>query len=228
MRGLLRKDFLLAGGAGRLLLGAALALNLLPIVFRDAAGALVTLGNTYAMLLPLMVPVNVISIDERCKWDRLAAMLPCRAEQLVGSKYIVSWAYTLLACGILLFGAAVRGLAVPGTENWRDTLGVILMMLFAIILMTAIGIPGMYLFGSEKARLLILVLLTAGAGAGIAVINIIFSYGNPSFSAISAFSAISPAIWILLGAALAAFLTYVSYRLSVKFYLRRRDGRYEP
>lgn len=222
MKGLLRKDLLIAGGTGRLLLGAALVLNVLPVLFGDAGGALSTLGNTYALLMAFLAPVTCISVDERCKWDRLAAMLPCRAEQLVGSKYMTGWAYALLGGVVVLAGAGARELAAPGAADWRGALGVILMLLFSAVLLTAVGIPLTYLFGSEKARFFMIVLLAAGVGIGMTVMNLIFSYGKQEIPLIS------PAIWILLGTALSAFLTYVSYRLSVKFYLRRRDGRYEP
>ena len=53
-------------------------------------------GSTYAMMMAVMMPLTSIAYDERCKWDRYAAMLPYRIGQLVWSKYLLSYLYTLL------------------------------------------------------------------------------------------------------------------------------------
>ena len=94
MSGLLRKDLYVADKSGRLLLVLALAFSMVP--------SLGTFGSTYAMMLAFMMPMNSIAYDERCKWDRYAAMLPYRPGQIVWSKYVLSYLFTALAEGILI------------------------------------------------------------------------------------------------------------------------------
>ena len=74
MTGLLKKDLYVSERSSRLLLVLALVLSLVP--------KMETFGNTYAMMLAFMMPMNAVAYDERCKWDRYAAMLPYREELL--------------------------------------------------------------------------------------------------------------------------------------------------
>ena len=88
MIGLLKKDLFVADKSGRLLLVLALVFSAVP--------SMSAFGNTYAMMLAAMMPMNSIAYDERCKWDRYAAMLPYRVSQLVWSKYLLAYLYTCL------------------------------------------------------------------------------------------------------------------------------------
>ena len=96
MIGLLKKDLYVADKSSRLLVVLALVFCLAP--------GFGSLGSTYAMMMAFMLPMNSIAYDERCKWDRYAAMLPCRPSQIVWCKYLLSGIYTLLGEVIILAG----------------------------------------------------------------------------------------------------------------------------
>ena len=106
MIGLLKKDLYVADKSGRLLLVLALIFSMIPTM-----GAF---GSTYAMMMAVMMPLTSIAYDERCKWDRYAAMLPYRIGQLVWSKYLLSYLYTLLGGSIIVLGAFLRGMDYGG------------------------------------------------------------------------------------------------------------------
>lgn len=204
MIGLMKKDLYVADKTGRLLLVLALAFSLVP--------SMRSFGCTYAMMLALMIPLNAIAYDERCKWDRYAAMLPYRPEQIVWSKYLLAYFFTLLGGAIIVASAAIQ------RADWRETLEMTAMLGASMLFVTALGLPALYRFGSEKGRYVMILVMGAGVGAALGLMGI--------FGELPALPPIPLPAVILALAALAALATYASFRVSVRFYKKRQNGAY--
>ena len=112
MIALLKKDIFVMDKQMRLLVILALLFNLIPSAS--------SLGATYAMLIALMLPMSTISYDERCKWDRYAAMLPWTPQQIVGSKYVLSYGALALGAALIILGNFARTL-YGGATDWEET-----------------------------------------------------------------------------------------------------------
>lgn len=209
MIGLLKKDLYVADKSARLLLILALLFSLIP-----SMGAF---GSTYAMMLALMMPITTLAYDERCKWDRYAAMLPYSPEQLVWSKYLLAYIFTVLAGAIIVLGSLIRGIKT-GAVDWRETAEMSVMLGVAILFVTALGLPVLFRFGAEKGRLITVLIM--GVGVGI-VLGLRGIFGEiPQLPAI-------PLPAVIAGvAALAVGITYGSFRTSVCFYRKRQRGAY--
>lgn len=110
MIGLIKKDLYVAERSGRMLLVLALVFSVVP--------GMGSFGSTYALMLALMMPLTSIAYDERSKWDRYAAMLPYTPGQIVWSKYLLSYFYTLLGGGLIVLGTFLRGMTT-GAADWR-------------------------------------------------------------------------------------------------------------
>lgn len=204
MIGLLKKDLFVADKSGRLLMLLALGFSLIP--------PLGAFGSTYAMMLALMIPLNSIAYDERCKWDRYAAMLPYRPEQLVWSKYLLAYLFTLLGGAVIVVSAAIQ------RADWRETLEMAALLAGSMLFVTALGLPALYRFGAEKGRYVMILVMGVGIGAALGVMRI---FGEtPELPDLPL-----PAVLLLL-AVLAAGATYVSFRMSVRFYRKRQNGAY--
>lgn len=210
MIGLLKKDLYVADKSGRLLLVLALVFSMVP--------SLGAFGSTYAMLMAVMMPLNSIAYDERCKWDRYAAMLPCRAGQLVWSKYLLSYLYTLLGGGIIVLGTFLRGVTT-GAADWKETGEMCVTLAVVMLFITALSLPMLYRFGSEKGRLAMLLCMGAGVGAAMGLMGI--------FGELPKLPELPLPVVIALAAVLAVGATYASFRLSVHFYKRRQNGAYD-
>lgn len=208
MIGLLKKDLYVADKTGRLLLVLALVFSLLP--------SLRSFGCTYAMML-VMIPLNAIAYDEKSRWDRYAAMLPYRAEQLVWSKYLLAYLFTLLGGAIIVVSAAIQG-AATGAADWRETLEMTAMLAGSMLFVTALGLPALYRFGAEKGRYVMILVMGVGVGAALALMGI--------FGELPALPDLPLPAAILGLAVLAAGATYVSFRVSVGFYKKRQNGVY--
>ena len=209
MIGLLKKDLYVADKSGRLLLILALVFSMVP--------SLGAFGSTYAMMMAVMMPLNSIAYDERCKWDRYAAMLPYRTGQLVWSKYLLSYFYTLLGGGIIVLGAFLRGVTT-GAADWKETAETSLMLAVVMLFITALGLPMLYRFGSEKGRLAMILCMGVGVGAAMGLMGI--------FGELPKLPELSLPVMIVVVVALAAGATWLSFRMSVHFYKKRQNGAY--
>ena len=209
MSGLLRKDLYVADKSGRLLLVLALVFSMVP--------SLGAFGSTYAMMMAIMMPLSSIAYDERCKWDRYAAMLPYRTGQLVWSKYLLSYFYTLLGGGIIVLGAFLRGVTT-GAADWKETAETSLMLAVVMLFITALGLPMLYRFGSEKGRLAMILCMGVGVGAAMGLMGI--------FGELPKLPELSLPVMIVVVVALAAGATWLSFRMSVHFYKKRQNGAY--
>ncbi len=209
MIGLLKKDLFVADKSGRLLMVLALGFSLIP--------PLGAFGSTYAMMLALMMPITTLAYDERSKWDRYAAMLPYSPEQIVWSKYLLAYIFTLLAGGIIVLGALLRGVST-GDVDWMETAEMSVMLGVAMLFVTALGLPALYRFGTEKGRYMMLLVMGVGVGAVLGLQSI---FGEaPQLPRL-------PLAAVIAGVAVLAVLaTYVSFRVSVRVYKKRQSGAY--
>lgn len=157
----------------------------------------------YPLTMVGMIPVTLLSYDERDGWDKYSLTLPCTRAQLVSAKYLIG----------LIFGGVVFllvelllliGLSMGGNFDF-------LSMSSALLLMGLLGpsilMPFVFKFGSEKGRIayyFVLALLFA---------VIAFLIGMGFYEYLNGFS------WVVIGAAVLLYLG--SWRLSIHFYEKR-------
>ncbi len=157
----------------------------------------------YPLTMVGMIPVTLLSYDERDSWDKYSLTLPCTRAQLVSAKYLIG----------LIFGGVVFllvelllliGLSMGGNFDF-------LSMSSALLLMGLLGpsilMPFVFKFGSEKGRIayyFVLALLFA---------VIAFLIGMGFYEYLNGFS------WLVIAAAVLLYLG--SWRLSILFYEKR-------
>ena len=144
-------------------------------------------------------------------------MLPYKMWQLVWSKYLLAYLFTFLAGAIIVLGAVVRG-RITGSLDWMETLEMTILVGISALFCTALGLPALYRFGSEKGRFVMILIMGVGVGAALGLLGIFGEIELPHIPL--------PAAALLL-AALAVAVTYVSFRLSVHFYKKRQNGAYD-
>ena len=211
MIALLRKDIYVADKQARLLIVLALIFCLIPNM-----GAF---SSTYALMTAFMIPINSLAYDDKSKWDKYAAMLPYRISELVGSKYLLCVIYTGLAFLIVAFGTAVQGLVVTKAGiDWTDLWETELVLIVTMVFIMALTLPLLYRFGTERGRMLMVLMLGAALGMGLGLVKIAKTLHIPGLPL--------PLI-VTAGVAAAVLLTVISVRLSMRFYRNRREGKYD-
>lgn len=160
MKGLLLKDFYMAKKYCKsylLLLVCFLALS----VMDD--------DNMFFIFYPCvlcgMLPVNLLSYDEKSKWQLYCGTLPYTKAQIVSSKFLMglfAQIFVLLVTGI---AHAVR---MVMTDSFiADDYIVLLLLLFIISTITCSAtLPFIFKFGVEKGRIAYYVLIALVCGAG--------------------------------------------------------------
>ena len=155
MKALLRKDLYVVDKQLRLLIVLALVLSVVPV-----ANAV---GSTYAIMISYMMPVSVVAYDEKCRWDKYAAMLPYTPRQIILSKYLLSYLLVVYSVLVLLLGLLVEALAEKEPVDPED-LVMVAGIGVACVLLNALCFPTMYRFGADKGRFFVMAALVVVLG----------------------------------------------------------------
>lgn len=120
---------------------------------------------TYVSIMCIMIPVNLFAYDEQARWDKYAAALPSGRAGVVKARYLL----TILVCaGSLVFSLLLQLIValVSGAQG-QERVDLLLSGLLPAAygcFMNAILLPLLFRFGSQKARLYLILVLGVGVG----------------------------------------------------------------
>ncbi|MGN0741462.1 MAG: ABC-2 transporter permease [Candidatus Fimadaptatus sp.] len=170
---------------------------------------------SFAVMMACMMPMTALAYDERSHWDRLAASMPYTTAQLVLSKYLMGLILMLGSVALGLIAMPLQRLVNPDV-SLRELLSVSLSALCAGMLIQGVLLPVMFRFGTEKARLFMLVLMGV-VFAGIAALG----QAQDALRRFMGDMNGGAAMAVLAGLAAAVYL--VSMPLSIRAYRRRNS-----
>ena len=166
MKGLILKDLYMMRKYCRSML-------LITIIF--LAAAVVNPGSPFFLLYPAvfagMMPVTLISYDEKFRWNSYCRVLPYSAKQIVFSKYLLIILLTAALLIIYSILAAVLSAAGSGINMELFTL------LSVIFTLSAAGpsliLPFIFRYGVEKGRIVfyIVIILLCALSAGMTALE---------------------------------------------------------
>lgn len=204
MKGLLLKDWYVMQKTCR-------AYLLLAVVFLavSAFGD----GNVFMIFYPTllvgMIPVTLLSYDERSKWQITCATLPCTRAQFVSAKYLIGLLAQLATLALTALAQAVR-LHMSGAFHWSSWAALLAVLLSLSLVTAAITPPFMFRFGVEKGRILYCVTIGLMCG-GSTVVGLSGALDAAPFT-----------VTALVGMVAAAAAVYaLSWRLSIALYQKR-------
>ncbi len=151
MKGLLYKDLMILKNQGRVLLLLLAFYIAMPLL----GGGSVAMVCVMAVLLSALLPITAMSMDEKCRWERLALSMPGARRDLVLSKYLLGLLFT---AGSTFFSmlAAVLIVVRTGEMPVSDVLGLSAACVGAAVFFISVLLPIMFHFGVEKGRLLMM------------------------------------------------------------------------
>lgn len=174
MRGLLQKDFYLTRslGKGYLLILAIFALLAVFGVYTP------TFLTPYLTLMCVMCPINLFSYDELSRWDKYAAALPAGRQGVVMARYLFTLLLTLAALVLVTVIEVVTFyLGVSEESTLIDTMLSGAIPVTTGVLINALLLPLLFKFGTQKARIYLMVLVGLGMGA---VFGLMAIFGEPN------------------------------------------------
>lgn len=140
MKALLYKDFLVMWKQLKVFL-------LMVVIFCLVPSQTHFMNMFFIAYAGLMIPISLMSYDERDAWPSLAAMLPYTSRDIVLSRYVISWLCSLFATALYVIGS------VWDTNSHRLTDMGWLLALFLLI--QAFLFPLLFRIGVEEARIYI-------------------------------------------------------------------------
>ena len=170
---------------------------------------------SFAVMMACMMPMTALAYDERSHWDRLAASMPYTTAQLVLSKYLMGLILMLCSVALGIIALPLQRLVNPDV-SLPELLSVSLGALGAGMLIQGVLLPVMFRFGTEKARLFMLVLMGA-VFAGIAAL------GQAQDALRSFIEGMNGGAVAAVLAGLAATVYLFSMPLSIRAYRRRNS-----
>ena len=147
MKGILLKDMMT--------LKRTMLLYLVLIVFFAVSNG--GSGAAFAMFYSIAMPVNMIAVDERSRFDRLMPMLPIRQISCVLDKYIGAWGCLALAAMLGIISESVRAGALMLSP-------VILPAVAVCLISQAITLPLLFIFGVDQGRMIYMIAIIVMAG----------------------------------------------------------------
>lgn len=148
MKGLLLKDFYTFKRYCRAHVVLVLAFGLYSAVAKGSAFFLF-----YPCIWAALVAMTLMAYEEREKWDLYAATLPYSKGQIVSSKYMVSLLFGL-ATVIFVMGVQAAVLLAEGRFQGTILVNLLLTLLPAALLPTALFLPLIWKYGTEKGKIM--------------------------------------------------------------------------
>ncbi|MBQ7737774.1 MAG: ABC-2 transporter permease [Oscillospiraceae bacterium] len=128
--------------------------------------------NLFFSLYPAMIcgvlPMTLLSYDERTGWNQYSAALPCSRVQIVSAKYLLGLMIEVVVLAVSLTATAVAS-GSSGAAGSLLTLGAILW--FVGLVTPSILMPVVLWLGTEKGRIVYMFMIALIAGAGAAVMR---------------------------------------------------------
>ena len=161
MMGMIYKDFLVQ----RKQLGYYIAFFIMYTVLAVMEIMPTAIMYTMTILIGMLVPMSTFAYDDLARWNKYAAATPAGRRGVVAGKYVFSLLSVLLA-------AAFSAVLVVAVLMLKPELGAVDEMLIGLLICTLIPIlidavilPVFIKFGSEKSRLISILIFVAVFGS---------------------------------------------------------------
>ena len=129
-------------------------------------------GNLFFCIYPVMMismlPMTLLSYDERTKWNSYCAALPFRRSQIVTAKYLLCLLLTL-PMALLVLGLSAIRIAVSGSGQWSALAVLAVSLLVMSALSSSLSMPFLFRFGVEKGRLLYIIIVCIACSSSFVV-----------------------------------------------------------
>ncbi|RKQ19846.1 ABC-2 transporter permease [Ureibacillus endophyticus] len=204
MKALLLKDFFSMKSQIKWIFFIVLIVIGMSFYFEDA---MILLAIT--LIFGTIQITSIFTFDEMSGWDKFANTLPFRKSEIVKSKYILS---LLLTVGILLLVCPFVVYSNYVTDSFKinELFSIICLVVSLSIILLSFIIPTFIKFGTQKARIVLFILVFSLSYGLKFVLDIIALPTLPSVETLQRMSYVSPIFALII-------LT-ISYLLSVKLY----------
>ncbi len=163
----------------------------------------------------VMIMISTFSYDTFNNWDAYAVALPNGRLNSVKAKYLATILLIVVTAFLMLILSVIMAYSQNTVINWENIIFTLLGSVFGTILSLSFMFPIIYKMGIEKARICIFV----GVFGIIILGGLLFKYVN--LAGVGAMLAKLENYWPLIILAACGLIPYISYRISLKIYLKK-------
>ena len=209
MKGLIIKDFCLVKGYCKYYILLMAAFSLFSLFSEQSYWTI------FPCIYAGLIPMTLQAYDEREHWTAFSGALPYTKAQLVSAKYIDGLIYGGVTFAVNMILQLIKALASGNAEPGRLT-GILCFSFAAMLLPVAVMLPFVFRFGTEKGRIMSIMVIALVIGVTSAAsfapdAGVVTSEG--AGTAVGAVLALLPVISAVIYAA--------SWLLSIKLYNKR-------
>lgn len=165
MRGLLIKDYYMLIKYFR---SYILIITVMAVVTMFSTSA--PLFILYPVIMANMLPVSLVNYDEMARFDRMYQTMPVSKAQYVSAKYLMSFIFQALS--LIIFTAGYSVSLIRSSQFEIDTvLTIASYMIILVSVLPSILLPFVFKFGSEKGRMVYLLITAVFVGAAMYLLN---------------------------------------------------------
>lgn len=161
MMGMVYKDFLVQ----RKQLGYYIAFFIMYTVLAVMEIMPAAIMYTMTVLIGMLVPMSTFAYDDLARWNKYAAATPAGRRGIVAGKYVFSLLSVLLAAGFSAVLVVAVLMLKPELGALDEMLIGLLICTLIPILIDAVILPVFIKFGSEKSRLISILIFVAVFGS---------------------------------------------------------------
>lgn len=122
----------------------------------------------FPILFAGILPLTLLSYDERSGWADYCGTLPYTEKQIVSEKYLFGLIIQFLTVIVVIGAVYVRGFVFEG-YSFIENLSVVAMIFLISLLCPAICLPFCFKFGTEKARIAYFIIIALLMGVCMAM-----------------------------------------------------------
>lgn len=111
----------------------------------------------YSVFYASMLSITALAYDEQAKWNKLAAMMPYSAGEIVGSKYLMGYVAVAAVAVLTILSKLILGV-VTGQWIQAETMEVFFLIICIALIVQAINLPIMFKVGVQKGRMVFIIL----------------------------------------------------------------------
>ena len=146
MKGLMIKDFYMTLKYCKILFLMDIVFIVMTIIWK----------NTMFMMLPILfsgvIPVTLLSYDERCGWTVYSGTMPYSKAQIVSSKYLMGLLLVIITSAVIS-GVMIILNGNTDSEKLAEIITDVGTLLISSLFIPALCLPFCFRFGTEKGRI---------------------------------------------------------------------------
>lgn len=179
-------------------------------------------GESFLMipvLLSGIIPITLLAYDERSHWTEYSGTLPYSKTQIASAKYLIGLLLQGVMCAVLFIVLLITG-AHYGHFDPAGSAVTVLAMFVIALLFPAVCLPFCFAFGTEKGRIVYMVMIGATTAAGAALLSRANVPDNFTMQDLAATNNIPPFFWVIITA-----VYVLSWLLSIAICNKKESGK---